>query len=76
MTNQIMSVKALSLILAWCVRIKSDDSVGYAFTFMWKFFCRTAKIPPSCSEVSSRVALSTENVMHILCHLKFILVSF
>ncbi|KAF7828486.1 putative methyltransferase TARBP1 [Senna tora] len=54
----IMSVKAISLILAWCTQIKNDDSLGYAFTFMWQFFWRTTKLPLSSSESEAEMCLA------------------
>ncbi|KAK4262528.1 hypothetical protein QN277_028078 [Acacia crassicarpa] len=54
----IMSVKALSLILAWSTQIKSDASLSYSFTFIWQFFWRTTKFPPPCSEIEAEIFLA------------------
>jgi len=50
-TTQVMSVKAMSLILLWCKQIKKDALLSSAFTFMWQFFWRTTRSPHSFSEV-------------------------
>ncbi|KAI4327194.1 hypothetical protein L6164_019684 [Bauhinia variegata] len=54
----IMSVKAIALILSWCTQIESDASFGTAFTFMWQFFWRTIRSPPSCSETGAEICLA------------------
>ncbi|KAJ1415056.1 hypothetical protein SESBI_18418 [Sesbania bispinosa] len=53
-----MSVKAISLILLWCKQIKKDAPLNSAFTFMWQFFWRTTRSPPSCSETQAEVCLA------------------
>ncbi|KAK7251820.1 hypothetical protein RIF29_35366 [Crotalaria pallida] len=59
----IMSVKAISLILTFCKQVKDDVPCKTAFTFLWHFFWRTTRSPPSCSETGAEICLAAHEAL-------------
>ena len=49
--EKIISVKAVASISSWCVRLKRNAALDFAYDFMWNFFWKTIMSPSADSEV-------------------------
>lgn len=52
--KQETAMKSVAAILSWCAQFKSDVSVDFTFSFLWKFFLKTITSPSCDSEVCIR----------------------
>ncbi|XP_062146057.1 uncharacterized protein LOC133854045 isoform X2 [Alnus glutinosa] len=52
------AMKSVAAILSWCAQFKSDVSVNFAFSFLWKFFLKTVTSPSCDSETGAEICLA------------------
>lgn len=44
-------MKSVAAVSSWCAQLKTDVSLNFAFSFLWKFFLETISSPSRDSEV-------------------------
>ncbi|XP_044477036.1 uncharacterized protein LOC123204445 isoform X2 [Mangifera indica] len=54
----IISMKAVASILSFCVRVKTDASLKYAYAFLWNFFWKTISTWTHDSESGAELCLA------------------
>ncbi|KAA8525977.1 hypothetical protein F0562_007922 [Nyssa sinensis] len=58
MLQAIISLKTVASISSWCAQFRSDVSLDFAFTSLWKFFWKIVSSPTCDSETEAEICLA------------------